>query len=216
MPLTAVSPPSGTPLRTDGFSEELCKFIVDAKYEQLDGKLIDKLKDVVTECVGISVGAAAVCESTGAVPEGRRIISSGPGWSRSDGGYKADPRQIRGSRFDSATSTTAGLTDNLGHRVDIPRDGHQAIPGLPDDPFSIEVSPPEDGGGRPVLYVLPGSNHLEEKMEDPEIAALCDKVEKILGLVRPAYGEDSQRARAILEVTEGIDRRRTTHLMKLQ
>jgi len=58
------SSPSAAPLRTDGVTDELCKFIVDARYEQLDDKLVDKLKDLVTDCIGISAGAAAVCEST--------------------------------------------------------------------------------------------------------------------------------------------------------
>lgn len=100
-----------------------------------------------------------------------------------------------------------------------------------------------------------------EKMEDPEIVALCDKVEviikddvpdlgirvvfkwtdgtttevsqvyplgeeqhpfskervqkKFLSLVRPAYGEDGQKARAILDAIEGIDQQNIADLMKL-
>ncbi|KAF2971776.1 hypothetical protein GQX73_g1838 [Xylaria multiplex] len=50
--------------RTDGITEELCKFIVEATYDQLDEKLVDRIKDYVADCIGISVGAASICEST--------------------------------------------------------------------------------------------------------------------------------------------------------
>ncbi|KAI1364096.1 2-methylcitrate dehydratase [Xylaria arbuscula] len=50
--------------RTDGITEELCKFIVEVQYEQLDEKLVDQVKDYLTDNIGISAGAAAICEST--------------------------------------------------------------------------------------------------------------------------------------------------------
>ncbi|KAI1301111.1 2-methylcitrate dehydratase [Xylaria venustula] len=50
--------------RTDGITEELCKFIVEAEYSQLAENLVDKLKDYVTDCIGISAGAAAICDSS--------------------------------------------------------------------------------------------------------------------------------------------------------
>ncbi|KAI2621382.1 2-methylcitrate dehydratase [Xylaria nigripes] len=50
--------------KTDGITDDLCKFIVEAKYEQLDAELVDKFKDLVTDCIGISAGAAVICEST--------------------------------------------------------------------------------------------------------------------------------------------------------
>ncbi|KAI3330693.1 2-methylcitrate dehydratase [Ustulina deusta] len=61
--------------RTDGITEELCKFIVEANYGQLDEKLVDQLKDYVTDCVGISAGAAAICESS--EPFLRAVIALG-------------------------------------------------------------------------------------------------------------------------------------------
>ncbi|KAI1827326.1 2-methylcitrate dehydratase [Xylaria intraflava] len=50
--------------RTDGVTDELCRFIVDAKYDQLEAAHVDKLKDLLTDCIGIAAGAAAICEST--------------------------------------------------------------------------------------------------------------------------------------------------------
>ncbi|KAI8628498.1 2-methylcitrate dehydratase [Xylariaceae sp. FL1651] len=50
--------------RLDGITDELCKFIVEATYDQLDDKLVAKLKDLVTDSIGIAAGAAAICEST--------------------------------------------------------------------------------------------------------------------------------------------------------
>ncbi|KAI0969606.1 2-methylcitrate dehydratase [Xylaria arbuscula] len=50
--------------RTDGITEELCKFIVEVEYSQLDEKLVDQLKDYVTDCIGISAGAATICDSS--------------------------------------------------------------------------------------------------------------------------------------------------------
>ncbi len=61
--------------RTDSITEELCKFIVEANYGQLDEKLVDQLKDYVTDCVGISAGAAAICESS--EPFLRAVIALG-------------------------------------------------------------------------------------------------------------------------------------------
>ncbi|KAI0811311.1 2-methylcitrate dehydratase [Xylaria sp. FL0064] len=61
--------------RTDGITEELCRFIVEAKYDQLDGNLVDQLKDYVTDCIGISAGAAAICDST--EPFLRAVIALG-------------------------------------------------------------------------------------------------------------------------------------------
>lgn len=55
------SPP---PELQDGITEELCKFIVESKYDQLDEPLIEKIKDLLTDCIGIAAGAAAICEST--------------------------------------------------------------------------------------------------------------------------------------------------------
>ncbi|KAI3321046.1 MmgE/PrpD family protein [Xylariaceae sp. AK1471] len=57
------SPPTA-PLRTDGVTDELCRFIVDTKYDQLDEKLVDKLKDLITDSIGVAAGAGAICEST--------------------------------------------------------------------------------------------------------------------------------------------------------
>ncbi|KAI5917830.1 2-methylcitrate dehydratase [Camillea tinctor] len=45
-------------------TEELCKFVVHAKYDMLDPELIAKLKDLIVDLIGISAGAAIVCEST--------------------------------------------------------------------------------------------------------------------------------------------------------
>ncbi|KAI0417757.1 2-methylcitrate dehydratase [Xylaria grammica] len=50
--------------QTDGITDALCEFIVEAKYDQLDEMLVARIKDYVTDSIGISVGAAAICEST--------------------------------------------------------------------------------------------------------------------------------------------------------
>ncbi|KAK7942607.1 uncharacterized protein PG986_011720 [Apiospora aurea] len=43
---------------------ELCRFIVDAKYEILTAKHIDKLKDLIVDHIGIAAGAAAGADSS--------------------------------------------------------------------------------------------------------------------------------------------------------
>ncbi|TGJ86598.1 hypothetical protein E0Z10_g2165 [Xylaria hypoxylon] len=60
---------------TDGITEALCKFIVEVKYDQLDEKLVDQIKDYVTDCIGISAGAAAICKSS--EPFLRSVIALG-------------------------------------------------------------------------------------------------------------------------------------------
>ncbi|KAK5633302.1 hypothetical protein RRF57_009016 [Xylaria bambusicola] len=61
--------------RTDGITEEICKFVVESKYEHLDEKLLDQLKDYLTDNIGISAGAAAICDST--EPFLRAVIALG-------------------------------------------------------------------------------------------------------------------------------------------
>ncbi|KAJ1337951.1 aconitate decarboxylase [Microdochium nivale] len=48
----------------DTITRDLCKFVVDASYEQLTSREINKLKDLVTDLVGIAAGAAGVCDSS--------------------------------------------------------------------------------------------------------------------------------------------------------
>ncbi|KAI1427823.1 2-methylcitrate dehydratase [Xylaria sp. FL1777] len=60
---------------TDGITEQLCRFVVEVKYDQLDEKLVDQLKDYVTDCIGISAGAAAICDSS--EPFLRAVIALG-------------------------------------------------------------------------------------------------------------------------------------------
>ncbi|GAP92563.2 putative family protein [Rosellinia necatrix] len=60
--MTMSSPPS--PERTDGVTEELCKFIVSASYDQLGEELVEKLKDLLVDCIGIAAGAGAIADST--------------------------------------------------------------------------------------------------------------------------------------------------------
>jgi 2-methylcitrate dehydratase PrpD len=56
--------PSTAPLRTEGITDELCQFIVDVKYDQLGERVVDKLKDLITDSIGIAAGAAAICDSS--------------------------------------------------------------------------------------------------------------------------------------------------------
>ncbi|KAI1323117.1 2-methylcitrate dehydratase [Xylariaceae sp. FL0255] len=48
----------------DGITDKLCEFIVNARYEQLSEDLVAKLKDLITDSIGVAAGAAAICEST--------------------------------------------------------------------------------------------------------------------------------------------------------
>ncbi|KAI0017973.1 2-methylcitrate dehydratase [Xylariomycetidae sp. FL0641] len=48
----------------DGITRKLCRFVTEARYEMLDTALIEKLKDLLTDHIGIAAGAAAICEST--------------------------------------------------------------------------------------------------------------------------------------------------------
>ncbi|ETS78304.1 hypothetical protein PFICI_10366 [Pestalotiopsis fici W106-1] len=48
----------------DGITKTLCKFVAEAKYEDLEAKGIEKLKDLITDHIGISAGAAVVADST--------------------------------------------------------------------------------------------------------------------------------------------------------
>ncbi|KXJ97076.1 hypothetical protein Micbo1qcDRAFT_211344 [Microdochium bolleyi] len=48
----------------DSITRDLCQFVVDARYEQLTSREINKLKDLVTDLIGIAAGAAGVCDSS--------------------------------------------------------------------------------------------------------------------------------------------------------
>lgn len=48
----------------DGITKALCKFVADAKYEDLGENSIEKLKDLITDHIGISAGAAVVADSS--------------------------------------------------------------------------------------------------------------------------------------------------------
>ncbi|KAI1432521.1 hypothetical protein GGR50DRAFT_688890 [Xylaria sp. CBS 124048] len=44
-------------------TDDLCSFIVSATYSQLTASHVDKLKDLITDCIGIAAGAASISES---------------------------------------------------------------------------------------------------------------------------------------------------------
>ncbi|KAH7040821.1 2-methylcitrate dehydratase [Microdochium trichocladiopsis] len=48
----------------DNITKDLCQFVVDATYEQLTSREINKLKDLVADLIGIAAGAAGVCDSS--------------------------------------------------------------------------------------------------------------------------------------------------------
>ncbi|KAK6083419.1 hypothetical protein SCUP234_03769 [Seiridium cupressi] len=48
----------------DGITKALCSFVANAKYDMLTAEHINKLKDLITDHIGIAAGAAAIAEST--------------------------------------------------------------------------------------------------------------------------------------------------------
>ncbi|KAK8084313.1 hypothetical protein PG997_005584 [Apiospora hydei] len=62
---------------------DLCRFIVDAKYEMLAAKHIDKLKDLIVDHIGIAAGAAASADSSEPFLKAVQALHGGEGTGHS-------------------------------------------------------------------------------------------------------------------------------------
>ncbi|KAK8022920.1 hypothetical protein PG991_006801 [Apiospora marii] len=62
---------------------DLCRFIVDAKYEMLPASHIEKLKDLIVDHIGIAAGAAAGADSSEPFLQAVRALHGGEGTGRS-------------------------------------------------------------------------------------------------------------------------------------